>query len=70
MMNDVSDYDQEGVGHVKQEPLLHRLDRGRGREGGGHREVHRGEHHHAGDVHSDDQVLIRKCSVRITYTRR
>ena len=50
-MNDVGDYDQEGVGHVKQEPLLHRLDRGRGREGGGHREVHRGEHHHAGDVH-------------------
>ena len=65
MMNDVCDDDQEGVSQVDQEPHLHWLDGGRGREGGGHREIHRGEDHHAGDVHCDHQVLINKCSVRI-----
>ena len=36
MMNDVCDDDQEGVSQVDQEPHLHWLDGGRGREGGGH----------------------------------
>ena len=67
-MNDGGDDDKEGVGQVTQKPHLHRLDGGRAGEGGGDREIHRGEHHHAGDVHSDDQFLIKKCSVRITYT--
>ena len=50
-MNDGGDDDKEGVGQVTQKPHLHRLDGGRAGEGGGDREIHRGEHHHTGDVH-------------------
>ena len=57
MINDVSDDDQEGVGQVDEEPHLHWLDGGGGGQGGGDREVDRGEDHHAGDVHRDDQLI-------------
>ena len=57
--------DHEGVDEADEQPDLHRLDAGGVGEGGGHREVHRGQHHHAGDVHCDYQVLDRKRSVGI-----
>ena len=65
MINDVSDDDQEGVGQVDEEPHLHWLDGGGGGQGGGDREVDRGEDHHAGNVHCDYQVLLSECSVWI-----
>lgn len=50
-MYDGGDDDEEGIGQVPQEPHLHRLYGGRAGEGGGDREVDRGQDHHAGDVH-------------------
>ena len=44
----VGDDDQEGVGEVEEEPDLHWLDVGGAGEAGGHREVDRGQDHHAG----------------------
>ena len=49
---------EERVGEAEQEPELHRFDgRGDG-EAGRHWDVDRGQHHHAGDVHSDHQVKL------------
>ena len=56
-MDDGGDDDEEGVGQVPQEPHLHRLDGGGAGQGGGDREIHRGEHHHAGDVHCHWSIL-------------
>ena len=50
--------DQDWEGKVEYEPDLHRLDcRGAG-QAGGHREVDRGQDHHAGDVDGDHQVHL------------
>ena len=49
--------DHEGVDEADEQPDLHWLDAGGVGEGGGHREVDRGQHHHAGDVHCDDQLV-------------
>ena len=48
---------KERIEKIEEEPYFHWLDVWSEREGGGDREVDRGEHHHAGDVHCDDQVL-------------
>ena len=42
---------------IEEEPDLHRLDIRGGREAGGHREVDRGQDHHAGDVDGVDHVV-------------
>ena len=55
---DIDEYDEEGVGQVEEEPDLHRLDVGGAGEAGGHREVDRGQHHHAGDVDGVDQAVL------------
>ena len=54
---DIDGDDEEGVGEVEEEPDLHRLDVRGGGEAGGHREVDRGQDHHAGDVDGVDQVV-------------
>ena len=65
-MYDGGDDDEEGVGQVPQEPHLHRLDgRGAGQRGGD-REVHRGQDHHAGDVHCHDWSILDFWSAHIT----
>ena len=56
--HDVGEDDKDGIGEVEEEPDLHRLDVGGGREAGGHREVDRGQHHHAGDVDGVDQAIL------------
>ena len=58
LKNDVCEDDLEGVEQVDQEPDLHRLDTGRAGQAGGHREVDRGQDHHAGDVDGVDQVIL------------
>ena len=40
--------DEHGVGQVEYQPHLHRLDVRGGGQAGGHREVDRGQDHHAG----------------------
>ena len=51
--------DEEGIGEVEQQPDLDRLDVGCAGKGGGDGHVDGGEHHHARDVHRDDQVIRR-----------
>ena len=46
------------VHHIEKQPYLNWLDVGGAGQGGGHREVHRGQHHHAGDVDRDDEVKL------------
>ena len=55
---DVDSNDKEGIDEADQEPDLHRFDAGGVGQGGGHGQVDGGEHHHAGDVHSDDQIVL------------
>ena len=50
--------DQNRVGQIKEEPDLHRLDVGGAGKAGGHREVNRGQHHHASDVDGVDQAVL------------
>ena len=56
--NSVCNNDQERIGQVDQEPSFHWLNPGCAGEGGGDGEVDRGQHHHARDVHRDDQVVL------------
>ena len=56
---DVDSNDKEGIDEADQEPDLHRFDAGGVGQGGGHGQVDGGEHHHAGDVHRDDQLITR-----------
>ena len=56
--DNICQYDQDGVCEVEQQPDLYRLDVGCAGEGGGDGHVDGGEHHHAGDVHRDDQVIL------------
>ena len=56
-MYDGSDDDEERISKVKQKPELHRFDAGSAGEAGGHRQVDRGQDHHAGDVHCHQQVI-------------
>ena len=58
LLDDVAGDDQDGVGQVKQQPQLHWLDVRGGGETGGHREVDRGQNHHAGDVDGEDQTVL------------
>ena len=65
LQHDVADDDHEGVGEVEQEPHLHGLDvRGAG-ERGGDGEVDRGQHHHARDVHLDDQLVLQTADTQL-----
>ena len=50
---------KEWIEEVEEEPYFYWLDVWSKREGGGDREVDRGKHHHAGDVHCDNQLLAR-----------
>ena len=50
---------KEWIEEIKEEPYFYWFDVWSAREGGGDREVDRGEDHHAGDVHCDYQVLAR-----------
>ena len=56
--NHLQEDDEAREGEVDEEPQLHRLDVRGGGEAGGHREVDRGQDHHAGDVHGDDQAVL------------
>ena len=56
--DNICQYDQDGVCEVEEQPDLDRLDVGRAGEGGGDGHVDGGEHHHARDVHRDDQVIL------------
>ena len=58
MHDHIGDDDPERIGDAEEQPDLHRFDvRGVGqRHGDGH--VDGGEHHHACDVHCDDQVIL------------
>ena len=55
--NNIDKDDHEGVDEADEQPDLHRLDAGRVGQRGGDREVDRGQDHHAGDVHRDDQLV-------------
>ena len=55
---DIDKYDEDREGQVEEEPDLHRLDVGGAGETGGHGQVDRGQHHHAGDVDGVDQVVL------------
>ena len=58
LQNSVDNYDQERICQVEQKPHLHRLDDCCAGERGRHREVDGGQHHHARDVHRDNQVIL------------
>ena len=49
----------ERISQVEEEPDLDRFDVRSAGQGGGHREVDGGQHHHTGDVDSDNQVILR-----------
>ena len=51
-----NDNDKERVGEAEEEPELYRFDGGGDGEAGRHRDVDRGQDHHAGYIHSDHQV--------------
>ena len=48
---------KEGIEKIEEKPYFYWFDVWSKGQGGGDREVHRGEDHHAGDVHCDDHVL-------------
>ena len=58
LLDDVAGDDKDRIGEVKEEPELHRLDVGGWRQTGGHREVDRGQDHHAGDVDRVEQAVL------------
>ena len=49
---------QERIGNAEEQPDLHRFNVRSVGKGHGDRHVDGGEHHHAGDVHRDDQVIL------------
>ena len=55
-----NDY-QEGVSHIEQKPYLYWLYIWSWGQGAGDREVHRGQDHHAGDVHGVHKVKLNRC---------
>ena len=50
--------DQDWIRKVEQQPDLYWFDVGCAGQGGGDGHVDGGEHHHARDVHRDDQVML------------
>ena len=54
----ICDYDQERISQADQEPILHRFDLCSARKWGEDGEIDGGEHDHARDVDSDDQVIL------------
>ena len=57
--DDVCDDNEEGPGEIEEEPDLHRFDTGGAGQAGGDGEVDGGQHHHAGDVDGEDQVILK-----------
>ena len=58
-LNKNVDNNNEGrVDQRKEEPHLHRFDLSGGGQAGGHRQVDGGQHHHAGDIDCDDQLIL------------
>ena len=57
-MFNIDNDDQERVGQIEEEPDLHRFYVGGAGEAGGHREVDRGQDHHAGDVDGVDHAEL------------
>ena len=58
LQNNVDKDDKKRISQVEEEPHLHRFDGGGAGEGGGHRQVDGGQHHHTCDVHGDNQVIL------------
>ena len=58
LKNNVDKYYQERICQIEQKPHLHWLHYCCAGEGGRHREIDGGQHHHAGDVHRDNQVIL------------
>ena len=58
LQHNIDEYDKKWVGQVKEKPDLNRLDVGGAGQTDGHREVDRGQDHHAGDVDGVDQVIL------------
>ena len=58
LKQNIDENGEKRVGQVKYEPDLHRLDIRGGGEAGGHREIDRGQDHHAGDVDGVDQAVL------------
>ena len=58
LKNNVDKDDKERISQVEEEPHLHRFDGGGAGQGGGDRQVDGGQHHHARNVHSDNQVVL------------
>ena len=53
----VDDDDKERIGEVVQEPDFNGFDDWSAGQTVGHGQVDRGQHHHARDVHGDDQIV-------------
>ena len=58
LQQNIDNDDEDRVGEVEEEPDLHWLDVSSAGEAGGHREVDRGQDHHAGDVDGVDQAEL------------
>ena len=56
--NNIDKYNQERICQVEEKPFLYWLDALSVGQRSWYREVDRGQNHHAGDVHSDDQVIF------------
>ena len=56
LKENIDDDDKERVGEVVEEPDLNGFDDGGAGQAVGHREVHRGQHHHAGS----DKIRVLK----------
>ena len=57
MLCNICDDDQKRISQVEEKPPLDWLDAWGAGQGGGDGEVDGGEHHHARDVHRDDQLI-------------
>ena len=57
----VGNDDQEWVCKIKQEPNFNRLDSRCAWQTVRNRKINRGKNHHAGDVHSDDELISIVC---------
>ena len=58
LQNNVDKDDKKRISQVEEEPHLHRFDSGGAWEGGGHRQVDGGKHHHTRNVHCHNQVIL------------
>ena len=58
LQQNIDNDDEDRVGEVEEEPDLHWLDVSSAGKAGGHREIDRGQDHHAGDVDSVDQAVL------------